>query len=113
METIISGNHTFEVVESVPRGYSVWMIGKNMIDGYLPLCRLSPVQPFEGGRNVEIRTLKAIKTEGAQTILAACGYGAETVKGMEKLLNGKKKQEDYIVEKIEKALPFMREIKGL
>lgn len=38
--------HTFELVDHVPLGYSIWNIGKNMADGYLPLCRLAAVQPY-------------------------------------------------------------------
>ena len=37
-QTITHHGHTFELVDRVPRGYFVWNIGKNMIDGYLPLC---------------------------------------------------------------------------
>ena len=50
---IQSCGHTFEVVEEVPLGYEIWNIGKNMIDGYLPLCRLSSQQAFPGGRSIE------------------------------------------------------------
>lgn len=65
------GLHRFELVNEVPPGYEVWNIGDNMAPGYLPLCRLCAVQPFEGGRNIEEDTLKAIKIEGAEKILRA------------------------------------------
>ena len=77
-------SHTFELVDRVPLGYSIWNIGENMADGYLPLCRLAAVQPFPGGRSIEVDTLKAIKCEGAQEILAAAGWGPETLDEMER-----------------------------
>lgn len=54
-----------------------------MPDGYLPLCRLKMIQPFDGAREVEADTLKAIKLEGAQTVLRASIEGFETVEKME------------------------------
>ena len=73
----------FEVVEHVPLGYSIWNIGENMPAGYLPFCRLCANQPFEGAMCIEPDTLKAVKTEGAQTILAAVGRGAgDDLQGM-------------------------------
>lgn len=108
--------HTFELVESVPPGYQIWNIGKNMADGYLPLCRLCAVQPFRGGRNIEVDTLKAIKCDGAQIILAAVGYGPNTPAQMEKYIkkHGDAKQggrHHVAVERMKKALPLMRQIK--
>lgn len=111
MTKITSGDHEFELVESVPYGYMVWNIGKNMVDGYLPLCRLSAVQPFPGGRSIEVETLKAIKTEGAQTILAAMGIGPSTVKEMEAYIA--KHPDEWGVDRMKKALPLMKQIKGL
>ena len=58
--------HTFEIIDHVPAGYQIWNIGKNMTDGYLPLCKVIP-----NSYDVEINTLKAIKMDGAQVILSA------------------------------------------
>lgn len=110
---IQSCGHTFEVVEEVPDGYMVWNIGKNMVDGYLPLCRLSARQPFPGGRSIEAGTLKAIKANGAQTILAAVGYGPSTVKEMENHIAKYAQRKPRECSKMKAALPFMRQIKGL
>lgn len=110
MEKITSGQHEFELVDSVPYGYFVWNIGKNMIDGYLPLCRLSAYQPFPGGRTIEVETLKAIKTDAAQIILAAMGIGPNTVKEMEDYIE--KHPNKWGVDRMKKALPYMRQIKG-
>lgn len=111
MEKIISGQHEFELIDYVPYGYIVWSIGKNMIDGYLPLCRLSAVQPFPGGRSIDVNTLKAIKADGAQIILAAMGVGPGTVKEMEAYIE--KHPNKWGVDRMKKALPYMRKIKGL
>jgi hypothetical protein len=111
MNKITSGDWEFEIVDHVPPGYIIWNIGKNMIDGYLPLCRLAAVQPFPGGRSIETHTLKAIKTEHAQTILAAIGIGPGTVKEMEDYI--KKHPNKWGVDRMKAALPHMRDIKGL
>jgi len=111
MEKTTSGKHEFELVDHVPHGYIVWNIGKNMIDGYLPLCRLAARQPFPGGRNIETDTLKAIKTEHAQTILASMGIGPKTVEEMERYIE--KHPNKWGVDRMKKALPYMRQIKGL
>ena len=111
-QTITHHGHTFELVDRVPRGYFVWNIGKNMIDGYLPLCRLAFFQPFPGGRNIEVETLKAIKCEGAQTILAAIGWGPETPEEMERYIeqHERKGTNAMEVELMKMALPLMRQI---
>ncbi len=111
-------SHTFELVDRVTLGYQIWNIGKNMPDGYLPLCRLKPNQPFPGGRSIEPDTLRAIKCEGAQKILAAVRSGAETVREMEQYVAEHQNAEEgtwecSMVEKIKEALPYMRQIKGL
>lgn len=115
-KTITDGEHTFELVDFVPLGYEIWSIGKNMIDGYLPLCRLSQHQPFVGGRRIEVETLKAIKIEGAPTVLAAVGYGPKTVEEMERYVNShsnaKKGSLAYErVQRMKVALPIMKKIK--
>ena len=79
MKTIECNGDIFELVGFVPRGYQIWNIGENMLDGYLPLCRLKARQPFDGAREIETDTLKAIKIDGAQTILKAVGGGQNTI----------------------------------
>lgn len=109
--TVTSGEHVFELVDFVPSGYEIWNIGKNMIDGYLPLCRVIP-----GTYNVEADTLKAIKIDGAQTILAAIGGGQNTIEEMEKYIkrykNAKPGTWSYSqVQRMKKAIPIMKQIK--
>ena len=114
--TIKSGNNIFTIVENSPLGYKIWNIGNNMVEGYLPLCRLSQYQPFDGGRVTETDTLKAIKTDGAQKILAAIGGGQDTIKKMENYIRryADAKPGTYAhkqVERIKEALPYMYELK--
>lgn len=116
-EYVHKGNDVFEIVDTVPLGYSIWNIGHNMPDGYLPFCRLSARQPFEGAQCVETDTLKAVKTEGAQIILAAVGRGAgNDLKSMERYLEkhpcpvpGTRVYSN--VARIKKALPYLRELR--
>ena len=106
--------HKFKIVDFVPLGYTVWNIGpQNMPYGYLPLCRLKMVQPFDGGREIETDTLKAIKIEGAHHILDAVGYGPDTLEAMEKFVAKYENKESYQwrIAKMKKALPIMRQIK--
>ena len=110
METITSGKHTFEVVNFVPCGYQIWNIGKNMIDGYLPLVQ---VGGHDGCQVVGIK--KAIKIEGAQTILKAIGRGQNTIKKMETYIRRYKNSKTEItqrhVKRLENALKVMYTIK--
>lgn len=113
METITSGKHTFEVVESVPCNHKIWNIGKNMIEGYLPIVQVGGYD----GCQVNTRTMKAIKIEGAQTILKAVGRGQSTIKEMETYIKRYKNSKTEItkrhVKRLEDALKVMYNIKGL
>lgn len=99
----------FELVDSVPHGYQIWNIGKNMIDGSLPLVQTGGYD----GCQVNTRTMKAIKIDGAQTILAAVGCGPKTVKDMEAYIKKYEKTRTTEVERMRNAIPIMRKIKGL
>ncbi len=112
--TITSQGHTFDLVDEIPLGYIIWNIGKNMVDGYLPLCRLRMRQPFPGGRCIEPDTLKAIKCKGAQIILAAIGYGPDTPEEMEEYIAEHSDDPVYArnILRMKDALPHMRKIKG-
>lgn len=115
METITSGKHTFEIVDHIPGGYQIWNIGKNMVDGYLPLCRLKAIQPFEGCTEIEPDTLKAIRTDGAQTILAAIGGGQNTIPEMERYIKRYSRSKNHCtmrrVERMKAALVYMYQLK--
>lgn len=108
------GGHKFEVTDRVEKGYLIWNIGSNMPDGYLPLCKLKKDQPFKGGRDIETDSLKCIPMDGAQVILAAAGYGAQTPEEMrryiERYKTGKSDWRRWASEKMEKALPYMDSI---
>lgn len=113
---IESGKNKFLIVDFIPNGYQIWNIGKNMIDGYLPLCRLKSPQPFEGGCAIETESLKAIRTDGAQIILAAIGNGQNTPEKMKEYIKryGNAKPGTYgrsQAEKMKKALPYMEALR--
>lgn len=117
MEKINLNGNTFEIVDSVPPNFFIWNIGKNMPDGYLPICRLADVQPFEGGRSIDVKSLKAIKTPDAQRILEVAHIGG-TVADVKKFIkkNENKKPSTWAktyAEKAKKILPIMQNIKGL
>lgn len=102
---------TFEIVEEFPLGYTIWNIGQHMPDGYLPLCRV-----IAGTYQIEPDTLKAIKIDGAQKILAAIGGGQSTIETMERYIrrhqNAKPDAWEYRqVCRMREALPVMREIR--
>ena len=115
---MIVGKNRFELVDELPLGYQFWNIGRNMPDGYLPLCRMAAVQPFEGARNIEVDTLKAVRLEGAQTVLRASIRGFGTVEEMKQFVadcqdaveRGKTlsaaKQEDF--ERVKAALEALK-----
>lgn len=117
MEFLKVGEDIFEVLDIVPLGYKIWNIGRNMPDGYLPFCRMKAVQPFEGARCVETDSLKAVRTEGAQVILAAVGRGAgDDLKGMEIYLQkhphpAPGSRAEANVERIKKAIPYLRALR--
>lgn len=110
MKKIIeSDNHKFEIVNEIPKNYFLWNIGRNMPGGYLPIA-----EQGETSYSVNGETLKAIKFEEAQTILAAIGAGHSTVKKMQTYLNANKnkKVKPYLYNEIKKALPLLKQIKG-
>lgn len=109
--------NTFELVDKVPLGYSVWPIGKNMAPGYLPLCRIDHFhQPFEGARRIDPTTLKAIRVDGAEYVLAAAIRGHGTLKKVRRYINRHKNTTtDCVRRRVEiyqKAVPVM-EMVGL
>lgn len=113
--SIVCIGRVFELVDFIPLGYEIWNIGEHMPDGYLPLCRLKAVQPFPGGREIEPNTLKAIKLDGAQTVLQAAALGLGTIEKAEKYLKKHRNakpgdSEEWIVQCVKAALPIMRQI---
>jgi hypothetical protein len=107
MNKIVDGKYTFEIIDYVPYGYVIWNVGKNMIDGYLPIVQLCG----EDGCQVNTETMKAIKLKDAQIILAAIGWGQNTIKQMETYVkrykNSKRKVTQRHVERLKAALKVM------
>lgn len=119
---VIDGEDRFEIVDSVPRGFFIWNIGKNMPDGYLPLCEDEPrdKQMQRHGVYSKYRidpdTLKAIRTDGAQIILAAVGEAGTTPNELKayrkKNRNAKEGSWAYdLCRRIDKAMPYLEKIK--
>ena len=95
--------------------YAIWPIGRNMVDGYLPFCRLSGKQPFEGARCIETHSLRAVKVEGAQIIMAAARSGFKTVKDfeafVEKNTNAKEGSWEFLqVQRCTAAIPYIKQV---
>jgi hypothetical protein len=103
---------TYEVVTEPPLGYIIWNIGDNAPEGYLPFCRLKFMQPFEGGREIESDTLKAIKCDGAREILAAIGLGAETSAEMKEFIKKHERnpRRSWECERMRAAIPYLEKI---
>lgn len=80
MEYLKHGQYTYELVDYVPKGYEIWNIGHHMKDGYLPIVESGGYD----GCQVILETMKAIKLDGAQTVLKAVGRGQTTKEKMEK-----------------------------
>lgn len=60
MKIIEIPGYTFELVDHIPAGYTIWFI--KMTDGYLPLCQC------DADKNVNVNTLKAIRCDDAQKL---------------------------------------------
>ena len=92
--TITKGKHIFEVVENIPEGYTVWNIGDNMVEGYLPLAQIENYQ-------VNPNTLKAIKidsNEELKLLRDAAGYGVNDLRSAKRAAN-RKTPKSYIARK--------------
>lgn len=110
------GERRFEITDRIEKPYLIWNIGRNMPDGYVPLCKLKKDQPFEGGREIETDTLRCIPFDGAQVILEAIGYGPQTPTEMRRyiLRHGNAPEGSWrrhVVRKMERALPYMDKLK--
>lgn len=110
--TSLNACSVYEVVTEPPLGYIIWNIGSNAPEGYLPFCRLKAVQPFDGGREIEPDTLKAMKCDGAKEILAAIGLGAETSAEMKKFIKKHERnaRRSWECERMRTAIPYLEKI---
>ena len=115
-DEVWDGKNRFLIVKNpCYPAYRIWNIGSNMVDGYLPLCRLKQKQPFEGGMEIEPDTLHAIRTDGAQIILRAIGFGPETSEEMEEYIQDvadgvTKDRYGYAAARMHMAIPWMKEV---
>ena len=83
MKTLTSktthNTHTFEIVETFPRGYEVWNIGRKNFnfECYIPLAKPKPTR-YAFQKCIDVETLKAIKVTDEETalkILNLSSYG--------------------------------------
>jgi len=105
--------YSFEIVEKIPYNYHIWNVNKNLIEGYIPLIKLSSIQGFEDGRSIDVETMKAIKCEDYAEIMDNL-YITKNVKNTEKWLeenegNPKKKWE---INRVKKSLPLIKKLNG-
>ncbi len=115
IQTIKNGDYVFEVVDEIPEGYRIWGVGKNMVDGWLPLCQLSKIQSFEGGRNIDVDTLKAVATPQAQTILkGASVLSSCNVEVLERFIlkNNDNPMKQWEIGRISPIIPLIKQIPG-
>jgi hypothetical protein len=107
---IVDGDK-FEIVNHWPLGYKIWNIGTNMADGYLPLCRLAAMQPFDGAQQIEADTLKCIPIDRAQDILKAahCGGSISELKAYVDRYNADIRYQ-HNIELIQEILPILESI---
>lgn len=105
------GGDVFEITNHWPLGYKIWNIGVNMADGYLPLCRLSAMQPFDGAQQIEEDTLKCIPIDRAQDILKAahCGGSISELKAYIDRYNADIRYQ-HNIELIQDILPILESI---
>lgn len=108
--TIFDGKHTYTVVDEFPLGYVPWNIGKYAPEGYLPLCRY--IAP--DSCSIDPKSLKAIRCEGAQEILACTSatglwHPSELKRYLE--CNETNPRKRYEVERVRNALPHIEKLK--
>lgn len=111
-QTIEHHGNVFEVVDCVPRGYLIWNIGSNMLEGYLPLCRYIN---SDSSFRIDGNNLKAIKCEGAQVVLKAVGAGYETIEDMRQCIEENANAAFGSIESGDRelciaAMPYMEEL---
>lgn len=104
MAVITSGGHVFEIVDTIPKHYTIWNIGHWAPPGYIPLCETVNPNSYQ----VNLNTLKAYKTENAGFILEAVSYSGESVQKMEQFL--KNKPNDPHADIVRRALTLVKSL---
>lgn len=99
--------YTFEVVESVPKGFTIWLVDLLENDGYLPLYEPEKENPYL----VNVNTLKAIKcNQGMKEIMKAVAWGYGRLDKAEKYLN-KKRDTKGDMAIVSLAVPHLKQLK--
>ena len=106
---------TYRVHTKAPSGnYFVWNIGAHAPKGYVPFCRIKS-GPYKWSRNVDMDSLVAVPSEGADVIMAAIGFGPDTSEGMREFIKeGERhpvsntgKYAEWILDRMRKAIPYL------
>lgn len=73
----------FEIVKKIPKGYKVWNVSEEWMDGYLPLC-----QTYPGTCDVITDSLLAIEMPRSEISVlhrASMRYGAGSLEAAERI----------------------------
>lgn len=108
--------HIYDEVQTIPRGYDIWNIGDHAPSGYIPLCRLKAIPPFEGCQEIEPDTLKAIKAEGAEIIMQAAGRLTKDTpetwrRYIKRYENSRRASTQERIKRMRRALPYLEKLK--
>lgn len=103
-------HHTFEVVDSIPFGYHIWNIGKNMKEGYLPLVQLGG---YDGCQVIGVK--KALPLKNAQIVLSAIGYHGDTPAQMSQYVREHEHETECHgrLQLLMRALEILQSVKGV
>lgn len=93
MKQIKSEGNTFQIVEKIPEGFSIWNIGEHMgTHEYIPLCE--PLHPEnKDDYSINTETLKAVKVapEEWEKLNKAAIIGVANLKEAERALKSKRR----------------------
>lgn len=104
---IEKNNCKYEVVDRIPENYVIWNIGSNAPEGYLPICKLKDKY------NIDVDTLKAIKTENSKILLKAAMYAQNSKKMISYIKRHENSKNSYYKRAVnicKKALPLLLQL---
>lgn len=110
MKFLLVKGRKYEVVNEVPKGYLIWNIGHNMLEGYIPLCEW--LNDDKDDFDINLKTLKAIRVDkGWKEIMEGATYtNGRTLN--EVIENANKLEECFRKEKLDAFLKALPQIKG-
>lgn len=100
----------YEIVDSIPQGYSILNIPYDTVKGYLPLHKPN------GTYSVDIETLKVVRCDETKDIIYSAGWGHRTVKKMNWYINKYSKSTNPVIQRrikrIKKAIEVLSTVDG-